>query len=93
MKKEIMKLINSSNGQLRINNVCTLRRWTKSAMDEKVDCLQLVFDPINNVEYSGWTMINSRDYDGIIEEISQATTAFFADVADRLVKNLENGYK
>lgn len=92
MKKEIMKLVNSPDGQLRINNVCTLRRWTRDGVGQTVDCLKLTFDTINGVEFSGWTAINSRDYDGIIDEISQATEAFFASVAETLVKELKNGY-
>ena len=92
MKKEIMQLIASDKGEFRINSVSVLHRWTEDGVGQTVDCLRLAFDQINGVEYSGWVMIQSRDYDGILEEIEDATTAFMASVAERLNKNLRNGY-
>lgn len=93
MKKEIMALIASPEGQYRINNISVLRRWTKNGIGEDVDCLELFFNPINGVEFSGWTKITARDYDGIIEEIEQATNCFLDSVAETLVKNLKAGYR
>lgn len=108
MKKEIMALVNCTEGSVkmdestkqkvgsfRINNMSKVRRNYKEPMepgDLKVDNLELVFDRINNVEFSGHFTIKSRDFDGIIAEIEQYTTAFMAAVSETLCRNLRNGY-
>lgn len=46
MKKEIMNLITSSEGQFRINNISYLKRWTKDGMGE--DTVGIVDMELNN---------------------------------------------
>lgn len=92
MKKEIINLVNSEEGTFRINNIATLRRWTKSALNENVDKLAIEFDRINNVYFGNSVEIESRDFAGIIEECEEATTAFLCAVALKLNNNLRNGY-
>ena len=93
MKKEIMKLVKSEEGTFRLNNISRLYRWTTSALNEKVDCLTIEFDNINNVNFGLSENIESRDYDGIIAECQKATTSFLTAVALELNKNMENGYR
>ena len=93
MKKEIMKLVKSEEGQFRLNNISWLYRWTTSALNEKVDCLTIEFDNINHVCFGSHVYIESRDYDGIIAECQKATTSFLTAVALELNKNMKNGYR
>ena len=59
MKKEIIKLLNSEQAYLKINKYITLKRWTKNAFDDEVDCLQA----ISSIEHcaDGHKYIQSRD--------------------------------
>ena len=93
MKKEIIKLVKSDDGIFKLNNICCLRRWTKSALNEDVDKLALVFLNINNVNYGGIYYITARDYDGIIKECETAINQFLKNVSDRLIVDLEAGYR
>lgn len=94
MKKEIMNLITSSEGQFRINNISYLKRWTKDGMGEDVDKLTLEFDNINNVCFSIYDQeIKSRDYDGIIRECQELTKRFMQEVERELLNNIRVGYR
>lgn len=104
MKKDITNLINSEEGSFRINNIATLRRWTKSGKwcdengnegyIEKVDKLVIEFDNINHVCFSLFDReIKSRDYDGIITECQEKIQAFLSVVSEDLCKCLRAGYK
>lgn len=94
MKKEIMELVNSEEGTLRINNVSYLHRWTKDGLGNKVDKLVLEFDNINHVNFGIANRdIESRDYDGIVRECEDLTNRFFAEVSRRLTSDLKAGYK
>lgn len=90
MKKEIMELINSEEGTLKINDFCTLYRWTKTALNEDVDKLEARFSIIH---YSSHVVeIQSREWRSIVDEVAYAQTKAFADSADELNKQLINGY-
>ena len=94
LKKAIVELINSERGELRLNNVSMLRRWTKNALDMDVDELKLYFDNINNVSFSIFdTTIKSRDYDGIIKECCALTEKFFTEVNRSLCNDMKAGYR
>lgn len=94
MKKEIMNLLNSTEGTFRINNISYLKRWTVDALGRKVDRLTLEFDSINGVRFSIYdTEIIARDYAGIIAECQELTTRFLAEVEETLFKNLGAGYR
>jgi hypothetical protein len=51
MKKEILNLVESNEGEFVLNNISYLRRWTNSAIDENVDKLVVEFKNINNVNF------------------------------------------
>ena len=94
MKKEIMNLITTREGQYRINNISYLKRWTKDGMGEDVDKLTLEFDNINNVCFSIYDQeIKSRDYDGIIRECQELTKRFMQEVERELLNNIRVGYR
>lgn len=94
LKKAIMNMVNSDEGEVRLNNVSTLRRWTKNALDMDVDELKLYFDNINSVYFGIYdTTIKSRDYDGIIKECCTLTEKFFAEVSRSLCNDLKAGYR
>lgn len=93
-KSEIVNLINSSEGTLRINPICSLERWTLDPLyNEPVDRLTLEFDAINSMgRFVGIVNIDSRDYDGIVREIEAAIENKMQQVSDYLVNALKNGY-
>ena len=79
MKKELLKILD---------------RWTKDALGNDVDRLELEFDHINGACFSLYNRtIESRDYDGIIRESQEITQAFLAKVSHRLCSNLRAGYR
>lgn len=89
-----MKLIESSEGEYRINSVCKLRRWTSIPGNSNLDKLVLYFDQIADMgRFTHSAEIESRTYDGIIAEITAAISAHFAEIAEWLNKCLVNGYK
>lgn len=93
MKKKIMELVKANEGTYRLNNICFLTRYTKSAIGENVDVLNLCFDNINGVNFGAWVVIKARDYDGIIEECNKAIEDYLNAVALRLTTNLKAGYR
>lgn len=93
MKKEILHLVESDEGEFTLNNISYLRRWTKSAIGENVDKLVVEFKNINNVNFGKSSEeIIARDYDGIINEITIATKEYLQRVSDEFCKNLKCGY-
>lgn len=94
MKKEILDLIKSDEGQFVLNNISHLKRWTKSGIGENVDKLVVEFKNINNVNF-GYSSkeIVSRDFDEIIKEITIATQEYLQEVSNELCRNLKNGYR
>ena len=93
MKKEIMALIDSAEGTFRINNIATLRRWTRDGIGNKVDMLVIAFDPINGISFGDDTVqLNQRTFEGIIVDCERAINNHMKIVTNTLMSNLENGY-
>lgn len=93
MKKEILNLVESNEGEFVLNNISYLRRWTNSAIGENVDKLVVEFENINNVNFGVASKeIVARDYNGIINEITIATKEYLQEVSNRLCSNLKCGY-
>lgn len=90
MKKEIITLVNSKEGTLKINNYCTLQRWTKTALNEDVDKLEAIFSITHYMSHT--VEIQSRNWKSIVDEVVAAQTKAFAESADELNKQLLNGY-
>lgn len=95
MKKiDIVSLINSAEGTLRVNPICSLRRWTVDPLGNRpVDKLILDFEAINGMgRFVGIVDISSRDYTGIKAEIESAIRDRMQAVTDYLCTALQNGY-
>ena len=94
MKKELLKILDSEDATFRLNNISYLHRWTKDALGNDVDRLELEFDHINGTCFSLYDgNIKRRDYDWIIRESQEITQAFFTEVSHRLCSNLRAGYR
>ena len=81
-----------NGGEVRINTICTLKRWTEAAGGRKVDELEARFK-VMGVKVEKRVKIADRDYDGVIKSVELAMAEFFGTVTDRLCKNLEAGYR
>lgn len=93
MKKEILNLVESNEGEFVLNNISYLRRWTNSAIGENVDKLVVEFENINNVNFGVASKeIVARDYNGIINEITIAQKEYLQEVSNRLCSDLKCGY-
>lgn len=93
-KSEIMQLVGSDSGTLKVNPICTLRRWTVDPLGNRpVDRLDLDFVAINKMgRFSGSVAISARDYSGIVAEIEAAIRDRLERVAVYLCDSLRNGY-
>ena len=93
-KSDLMNLIKSDEGTLRVNPICTLRRWTVDPLyDKKVDRLVLDFSAIDGLgRFCGSAEIESREYDGIVCEIEKAIYEKMKQATDYLISALKNGY-
>ena len=92
MKKDILKLIESDDCVLRINEISYLHRWKRNALDVEVDELTITFSFVVGVGGGAVYHIGARDYDGIINEIERCTKDYLKTCADKAVKDLRNGY-
>lgn len=90
MKKEINNLLASTNETLKINQFCTLHRWTKDALGQEVDRLCVDFSLTH--AFSHRYEIQSRDWRGIMAAIQDAQTKAFAAAAEEFNSQLANGY-
>ena len=66
LKKDIMNLVKSDEGSAKVNNITTLRRWTKNALGEDIDRMTATFEYVAGVKGGFVFDIASRDYNGII---------------------------
>lgn len=90
MKKEINHLLESENASLKVNNYCTLHRWTKDILNNDVDRLVATFSITHYSSHS--YEIKARDWQGIVAEVQESQTKAFTASADELNKQLANGY-
>lgn len=90
MKKEIIALVNSQDGELKINKFCTLHRWTKSALNEDVDRLEAIFSITHYMSHI--VEIQSREWRDIVNEVAAAQTKAFAESAEEYNNQLKHGY-
>lgn len=93
IKSEIVDLVKSEGGSVKINEIALLYRWTKDGLGEDVDGLHITFKYVCGVR-GGWSKeIIARDYDGIIAEISAATETYMQMCAEKMISNLRAGYR
>lgn len=97
IKKDIMTALSFADERVnvRINNITTLCFWKYEGMLSGTwfDNIVVYFDYVGGVR-GGWSKeINSRDYSGIISEVETAIKEYSDMIADKLIKNLEAGYR
>ena len=96
MKKEIKKMLNSEGGNYKINNFCYLKYRTKDWKDDKLSepQLELDFYALNGEKGHGIlnAEIKSRDYDGIMLEVSELIKEYFEEVVFKLCQGIKGGH-
>ena len=90
MKKQILKLLNEENGRLKINKICSLHRWQKDGLNQKVDRLEIEFSLLSVSDKS--IEIEERDFKEIIKRIEKEQTIFMKEITEKLNSNLRCGY-
>lgn len=90
MKNKITDLLNRDDATLKINSFCELRRYQKNALGNPVDRLDAVFSITHSSDFV--VTISARDWRGVIEELRTAQRKAFAEAAETLDRQLENGY-
>ena len=93
MKKEIMNALKAKEATVKINEICTLHRWTKDALGDEVDRLTVSFPYIVGIKGGKEYDIVARDYNGIIYEISECMGDYLTACAEEAAKNLRAGYR
>lgn len=93
LKKEIMAALKAEWAVVKINGISRLTRYQKDALGKDVDKMMIDFDYITGAK-GGWSCpIKARDYDGILEEIGNATKEYLEMVAEQAIKNMKAGYR
>lgn len=90
MKKEIVNLLKSNEGILKINKYFVLERHTKNALNQDVDELNLRCD-LTRFAYKT-VKIKSRDCEEIKKEISNQIFFIMNEVRNNMMDNLDNEY-
>ena len=88
MKKIIKNLLSSEEAYLKINDMFTLRRWTRTALGHKADMLELEF---NKANISGHALISSRTVQGIINEVAECMELLMFNYSQDIVKRWKGG--
>ena len=92
IKKDIINLVMSEEGTVRINEITTIIRWTKNAVNAPVDRMVVTFAHVAGVRGGQTFDISARDYDGILKEIADCTHIYLENCADQMIQNMKNGY-
>lgn len=96
MKKQIKNLLSQDNGELKINEVLKLVKWTLKP-DEDVtgrsgEYLELEMIPVNDGRHNYFSkMIEARDVQGIIDEVAAAMDDIMEQYTRQLVKRWKGG--
>ena len=93
-KSEVMQLLASKEAHLRVNPICTLRRWLiTDAVGNVTDSLVLGFVPINGMgRFSSTITIRSRSFEGIKYEVEAAIRKVMQEATEFMCTALRNGY-
>lgn len=101
MKKYFLKFLEISNSYpttesspsvLPLNNISRLNRWTRNALNEPCDCLEIEFKFVTGIKGGRSYPITARNYDGVMIEIEMYTRQYLAECVDQTIKNIKNGY-
>ena len=96
MKKEIKNLLSQDNGELKINEAFKLVRWTLKPEEDVTgrsgEYLELEMIPVNDGRRNYFSkMIESRDVQGIIDEVAAAMEEIMAQYTRQLVNRWKGG--
>jgi hypothetical protein len=94
MKKEIMQLVNSDSGMLKLNAISRLVRDVNDLFGMHHDNLSIEFLDVNGDArtFQGSYRISSRTFAGIVAECEEYTRIHLQRCTDQLCSNLKNGY-
>ena len=93
IKKDIMAMLANGEGDVTLNEIAALSYNTKPVLGAPVDHLVIRFSYVTGLKGGRVELIESRDYDGIINEASKAINAYLIACADAAISNLKNGYR
>ena len=93
IKSDITKMLNDGEGAVKISDIASLHHWTKTALGEPCDELEVKFKAMAGIKGGTRYPIKSRDYDGILKEVMDRTKEYFMECAYQSNKNLQNGYR
>ena len=93
LAKEIKTLLKAEEGMAKVNDISYLKRWTKNALNDACDCLELRFDYLSGVKGGASYKIDSRTYEGVMVEIEEATRDYFTSCMNKTISNLKAGYR
>ena len=91
--KDIKNLLKAEAGEVAINNIFYLKKWTCNRNNKTVDVITLEARQINGRHFIGVYTINARDVAGIIAEAAEGMKDGLQEVANRLVKDINAGYR
>lgn len=91
--KEIKSLLKAEEGEVKVNSISYLKRWTKDTLGDKCDCLELRFDYVSGVRGGATYTINSRTYEGVMTEIEECIRYYFSSCMETTISNLKAGYR
>lgn len=93
LKKDIIALVKGERGEVRINRICKLVRWTKDGLGDKVDRLELEFKGLGGSGgYNYGVAIDAREYADIEREVAEAIRTYLADETEDMINDLRAGY-
>ena len=93
LRKEIKDLLKAEEGMTKVNDISYLKRWTKDALGDKCDCLELRFDYLSGIKGGASYRIAARTYADVMTEIEEATRDYFTSCMNKTLSNLEAGYR
>ena len=96
MKKEIKELLEQKDGFLQINELFQLHRWVleenTDVLGRNGDYLELEMTNKYGKTRSGSVRIESRDVQGIMQEVSDAMEKMMDEFKNTLVRYWNGGY-
>ena len=91
MKDEIMRKINEKEPFIFLINSFTVLKFYKDTIFRNRWWLRVEFYPVNGVPYTmGHRFIDSRDWDGIVEEVGTAISDYMKHITLVEVSGLKN---
>lgn len=91
MTKKIFNEMMRADSYIYETNVFYVKRWTKDALNNEVDKLEIRFKPVNNIELSLSRELISRDFESVKAEIAVYIVELYTEAGNELAKRFKNG--